>query len=322
MEYRRLGKTDLKVSYIGFGASPFGDIYGKTDEAEIAKTVDAAIDAGINLFDVAPSYGPHGLAETRLGKALSGKRNRVILNTKIGREDLGTTQKPDYVYDYSAEKVRSSLESSLRRLKTDYIDVYQVHDFTRNGNNKYIAEVTIPEMRKLQQEGKIKYIGINSKSIDDLLELAELAPVDTMLNFLHYNLLDQSLALKLSPFSRQNDIGLINASIFQMGLLTPAVKVPYGWNRNWEGEQGSIRQAVIEANDYCQSNGFCISDLALQFAIDYRGVDTTLIGIGRMTSLHRSLSALNQPISREHIEIVREKLAFITGFFNIPATTR
>jgi len=317
MKYRRLGKTNLMVSYLGFGASPLGDIYGKTDEDEIVRTVHAAIDAGINLFDVAPSYGPRGLAEERLGKALEGKRHQVILNTKVGREDYGTPLKPEYVYDYSPERVRASIDASLKRLKTDYIDVYQIHDFSYLGNNRYIAEVTIPELQKLQEAGKIRFIGINTKSVEDLLELAKMAPVDTMLNFLHYNIIDQSLAEELSPFARQNDIGLINASVLYMGLLTPTVKVTYGWNRKWEGEQARIRQAVLDANSYCEEHGFTISDLALKFAIEYDGVDTTLIGIGRMKSLERSLNTLKMDISQEHINHVRNMLSFIAQSYRV-----
>ncbi|MCL2059479.1 MAG: aldo/keto reductase [Oscillospiraceae bacterium] len=301
MQYRKLGNTGLKVSYLGIGASSLGDMYGKADDDEAVRMVDAAIDSGINFFDVAPSYGPRGLAEERLGKALAGKRGKVILNTKIGREDYGTTSKPAYAYDYTPEKVRSSIEDSLRRLRTDYIDVYQVHDFTNIKNHRYIAEYTIPEMRKLQAEGKIRYIGINSSSIDALIALASMTPVDTILNFLHYTLVDQSLGERLSPYARANGIGLINASILHMGLLTPTVRALYGWNRDWEGKPGKIREAVLEANKYCEGHGFSISDAAIRYAMDYDGVDSTLIGIGRMSSLERSLKALDKEIGEEHM---------------------
>jgi len=318
MEYRRLGKTDINVSYLGFGASPLGDMYGKTEIDEIMRTVDAAIDAGINYFDVAPSYGPRGLAEERLGKALHGKRDKIILNTKIGREDTGSVEKAEYIYDYSPEKVRSSVVESLRRLRTEYIDVYQVHDFTSLHDNRYIAEQTIPVMQKLREEGKIRFIGINSSSIGDLIDLASLSSIDTILNFTHYSLIDQTLDEKLSPFARKNDIGLINASILHMGLLTPSVRVLYNWNRTWDGDQARIKDAVFEANRYCESQGINISDIAIKFAMDYKGVDSTLIGIGRMNSLVRSLRAIELDIDDEHIKHVHEMLKFIPSIIRRP----
>src|ERR1035437_7502985 len=117
MEYRRLGKTNMNVSTLSFGASPLGSVF---DEVEGIKAVHYAIDHGINYFAVAPFYG-YTLAESRLGKALKGKRDRIFLATKCGR--YGNND-----FDFSYNRVLKSIDESLKRLQTDYVDVLQIHD--------------------------------------------------------------------------------------------------------------------------------------------------------------------------------------------------
>src|SRR5688500_14395537 len=120
MIFRPLGRTGLNVSIIGFGAATLGNEYGNVD-AEIGKrAVHAAIEHGINFFDTSPYYG-RTLSETRLGEALLGFRHKVILATKGVRIDLNK-------FDFSAEGLTRSLEDSLKRLRTDVIDLYQLHD--------------------------------------------------------------------------------------------------------------------------------------------------------------------------------------------------
>ena len=120
MLYRRLGKTELNVSVIGFGASPLGNVFDDCDESEGIRSVHCAIDLGINFFDVAPFYGIT-LAETRLGDALKGKRNDILLATKCGRYGLRD-------FDFSYQRILESADESLKRLKTDYVDLMQLHD--------------------------------------------------------------------------------------------------------------------------------------------------------------------------------------------------
>jgi len=120
MHYRRLGQTDMQVSALGFGASPLGNVFETTDEPEAIRAVQTALDLGITFFDVAPFYGDT-LAETRLGKALGTRRRDIFLATKCGRYAHGE-------FDFSAGRVRRSIDESLRRLRTDYVDLYQIHD--------------------------------------------------------------------------------------------------------------------------------------------------------------------------------------------------
>src|SRR5438309_4548073 len=115
MRYKRLGKTGLNVSVIGFGTAPFGNEFGAIDEIEAERSVAFAIDNGINFFDSSPYYG-RTLSETRLGKALEGRRNEVVLASKCGRYDVNE-------FNFSAPRVTTSVDESLKRLRTDHLDI-------------------------------------------------------------------------------------------------------------------------------------------------------------------------------------------------------
>ena len=184
MQYRPLGKTGMSVSAVAFGVSPLGDVFGTTDEAEGRRAVHAAIDLGINYFDVAPLYGLT-LAETRLGKALKGIRDRVFLATKCCRDNFQFS-------DFSAARVMASIDESLERLQTDHVDVLQIHD-VEFGDASQIMEETLPAARKVQQSGKARFIGITGLPVRYLRRLAEQAEIDTILSWGHYNLMEDEM---------------------------------------------------------------------------------------------------------------------------------
>src|SRR3954471_5609975 len=211
MEHRTLGPTGLEVSAIGFGASPLGNEFGEIGEAETTRAVHEAIDSGINFFDVSPYYG-RTLAESRLGQALLGKREKVVLATKCGRYD---TER----FDFSGDRIRSSIDESLRRLRTEYVDLFQAHDI-EFGNQKQIEEETIPAMREVQKSGKARFIGITSYQLGIMARIAHTLPVDTVLSYCRFNLFVRDMDDLLTPTLEQNKIGLINASPLHMGLLS------------------------------------------------------------------------------------------------------
>ena len=176
--------TGCAVPVLGFGAATLGEEYGPLDEAVGARAVHAAVDAGMTFFDVAPYYGC-GLAEERLGRALQGRSERVFLATKCARFGLDD-------FDFSAARVRSSLEESLRRLRTDRIDLLQIHDVEFGDPEQVIAE-TIPAARELQRAGKVRFVGITGLPVRLLRRIAERAAVDTILSYAHYTLLADGL---------------------------------------------------------------------------------------------------------------------------------
>jgi L-galactose dehydrogenase len=213
MEYRTLGKTEISVSVIGFGASPLGNEFGSIAATEGERAVHAAIDGGINFFDVSPYYG-RTLAEERLGSALDGQRRQVVLATKCGR--YGTDS-----FDFSAARVKSSVEESLRRLRTDYLDVLTAHDI-EFGDREQIVHETIPAMRGLQKQGKVRCLGISGLPLKMLADVGQRTEIDVVLSYCHYNLLVRDLDQWLTPTAKAHQIGMINAAPLHMRILTTA----------------------------------------------------------------------------------------------------
>lgn len=284
MKYRTLGGTGASVSILGFGASPLGDVFGTTDQAESNRAVHYAIDQGVNFFDVAPYYGKT-LAEERLGKALSGKRDEVFLATKCGRYDANS-------FDFSRKRTRESIDESLGRLATDHVDLLQVHD-VEFGDLRQIVEETIPALREIQREGKARFIGITGYSLRMLTEIAERAPVDTILSYCRYNLLITDMDALLTPFARERGIGLINASPLHMGVLTvqgaPA----------WHPAPAEVRGAGAAVVQLCVDRGLDPSQVALRFCLDHPYVATTLVGMSSREQVQKNVNALAMEIDRD-----------------------
>ena len=153
MEYRKLGNTGLELSILGYGASPLGNEFEEIDVLEGERAVHMAIDQGINFFDTSPFYG-RTLSEERLGRALGPRRKNIVLATKCGRYDMDD-------FDFSAARVRSSIDESLRRLRTDYVDIYQMHDVEFVDREQVLNEA-LPVARELQRAGKCRYVGITA----------------------------------------------------------------------------------------------------------------------------------------------------------------
>ncbi len=291
MRYKSLGRTGLHVSVIGFGGSPLGNEFGAVDSNEAKRAVAAAIERGINFFDVAPYYG-RTLAEERLGAALEGKRDKVVLATKAGRYDMAA-------FDFSAKRVRSSVEESLRRLRTDYIDVLTAHDI-EFGDREQIIHETIPEMRALAQEGKIRAVGISGLQLKMLADVAVRAQVDTVLSYCRYNLMLRDLDKWLRPVLQERQIGLINASPLHMRLLTKAGAPA------WHPAPQAVKQAASEVVRLCGEN---IATFSLAFCLDHPYISSTLVGISNAAEVMSNLCALEERFPAALLEQVDQIVA-------------
>ncbi|HSV27481.1 MAG TPA: aldo/keto reductase, partial [Sedimentisphaerales bacterium] len=250
MIYRVLGKTGLSVSIVGYGASPLGAEFGAIDPEEGRLAVGAAIASGINYFDVAPYYG-RTLAESRLGEFLQGKRKDIILATKCARYDVKG-------FDFSQKRILASIDESLKRLRTDWVDIFQIHD-VEYGSGRQILEEAIPAAHKVMQSGKARFVGITGYPVHCLKRIAEQSEIDTILTYCRYNLLDTSADEVLSPLAKKHNIGLVNASPLHMRALTNT-GVP-----DWHPAPARVAEAAAKAARHCKSKGVDIADLAMQF---------------------------------------------------------
>jgi L-galactose dehydrogenase len=278
MTYRQLGRTQLQVSRIGFGAAPLGDVYGQVDANEAISAVQEAIDCGITLFDVSPYYG-RTLAESRLGEALVGRRDKVVLATKCGR--YGVSE-----FDFSAERITASCEESLKRLRTDYLDVLQAHD-VEFGDEDQIVEETIPALRRLVEQGKARVIGITGLSLKNLVAIASRAKVDCMISYCRYNLMIDDMNAILTPFAKEQGIGIINGSPLHMGVLTEH-EVP-----EWHPAPTEIREAGRRVVELCKEHGVSAPLVGLRFCLEHPYVSSTLVGMASRELVRANLKALS-----------------------------
>ena len=306
MEYRPLGKTGARVSVLGFGASPLGNEFRQIDPAEGERAVHVAIDNGINLFDVSPYYG-RTLAETRLGAALAGRRDKVFLATKCGRYDSDA-------FDFSAARITASIDESLQRLRTDYLDLFQAHDI-EFGDREQIINETIPAMRKLQQAGKTRFVGITALPLRVLADVAERGGVDTILSYCRYNPLIQDLDELLTPFAEEHGIGLINASPLHMRVLT-AEGPP-----SWHPAPAPVQEAGAKLVAVFERHGVDPAAYALRFCCDHPYVSSTLVGLSNPAHVLQNLKALTFKITpelRQEVEAIVEPVKSMTWWSGRP----
>ncbi len=294
MIYRPLGQTGLEVSILGFGASPLGAEFGPIDPEEGRRAVLAAIDLGVNYFDVAPYYG-RTLAETRLGEFLKGKRQDIILATKVGRYDAN-------FFDFSAERVVRSVDESLKRLQTDWIDVIQIHDI-EYGDRSQIIHETIPALQRLKESGKVRFVGVTGYPLLQFVDILQQQSVDTVLSYCRYDLFDTSLADVLTPVVREKNVGLINAAPLHMRLLTNTGAPP------WHPAPMRVQAMGEQVADFCQRQGVDIASLALQFALDYPDVATTIVGMCREEEVQMNVAAVGNPPDPEILAAVQKMIA-------------
>jgi L-galactose dehydrogenase len=291
MEYRKLGKTGMEISIVGYGASPLGNVFDKTDESEGKRAVHYAIDHGINYFDVAPMYGVT-LAETRLGKALKGKRDKIFLATKCCRYD-------EDEFDFSAKRVEISIDESLKRLQTDHVDVYQIHDVEFGDKNQVLNE-TIPAALKVKESGKARFIGITGLPIHYLKYIAEQTDIDTLLTWAHYNLVEDEMDIYLTPTCKKKGIGLINSSPLLQRLLTER-PIP-AWHRS----PAALRNKIPEVATLCKDYGWDLADVAMRYCLDHPFVATTIVGMSKQRNVEANIKVLNIESNQELLAKIEE----------------
>ena len=307
MEIRELGGSGLKVSALGLGCMGMSEFYGGTDEKESIATIHRSLELGITFLDTADVYGPHK-NEVLVGKAIKGKRDRVVLATKFGilRDPTnpqlrGVNGKADYV--------RSSCDASLRRLGVDHIDLYYQH---RVDPNTPIEE-TVGAMAQLVKEGKIRFIGLSEAGASTLRRAVKVHPVAALQT--EYSLWTRDPEDEILATTRELGIGFVAYSPLGRGFLTGQFKrfedlAPDDFRRNSPRFQGENFQKNLDlvkrVQQLAKEKGCTPSQLALAWVLA-QGKDVAPIpGTKRRAYLEDNAGALNVRLTAEDLRRIDE----------------
>ncbi len=294
MQYRPLGNTGMNVSILGLGCAPLGGAYGAFEQAEAIRAVHLALDNGINILDTSPYYGATK-SETVLGKALQGiPRERYFLSTKLGRYGLDD-------FDFSAERVRRSVDESLARLGVEYVDILLCHDIEFVSLDQIVNE-TLPAVYEIQAQGKARFVGVSGLPLKIYPAILDRARLDVILSYCHYSLNDSSLEL-LVPYLQSKQVGIMNAAATSMGLLTESGPPA------WHPASQEIKAACAQAAQYCRARDVNIVQLAVQYALANPNFATTFVGTAHPEEVLNNIRWAEEPLDEQLLAEVQEILA-------------
>ena len=296
MENRPLGRTGLTVSQLSLGGAAFGQQYGPVSLQDATETVQAALDAGINLIDTSAYYG-QGRSEEILGEILAtGLRRQFTLCTKAGRLDRDR-------FDFTAAGMRACLEGSLQRLQTDHVEILLAHDIEFADDYERIFDETASVLYALKQEGKCRFIGMSGYPLGLLRQAIERCQLDVVISYCHYNLQNNRLLSELLPVAEARGVGVLNASPLAMGLLTPQGPPP------WHPASETIKQHCRDAARFCEEIGQNIATLGMQFCYAESQIPSTITGTAKRAELEANLKALASPPDPALLAAVQQRLA-------------
>ena len=299
MKYGYLNKNGLKVSSMGLGCWAFagGSYWGNQEEQDSIDTIMAAMEAGINFFDTAEMYGD-GKSEEVVGKALQHCRDKAVIATKAASANL------------SAEKLVEACERSLKRLKTDYVDLYQIHW----PNRSVPFEETAKALEQLLQQVKVRAIGLCNFGVQDLEAICKVAEVIT--DQLPYGLLWRAIEDEILPQCIKKEAGILCYSPLSQGLLTGKYKTPddvplgitgtrfYSHERSnaRHGEKGfeaETFEAIARIRKICEKLGEPMGNVSIAWLLQQKGIASVLVGARVPAQLIENIKATDLELSNE-----------------------
>ena len=307
MEYRKLG--DLEVSVIGYGAWGIGGapFWKNEGDKKSIDSIKASFDQGINIFDTAPVYG-FGHSEKLIGEALKPVRENVILATKCGlrwdKESLSALRK-----DASRKSILEEIDQSLKRLGTDWIDLYQVHWPDVETSHQETMETLL----EIQEQGKIRSIGVSNYSAVQIKECSQYAKIISLQP--EYSLLAREIEKETVPLCIENDIGIIAYSPLSSGVLTGK----YDKNTKFKDWRGKGIIGTFAGEGYTKNiskvdllkvialkEGKTCGQMAINWALRQPGLTTALVGVKNPVQMEENLKSIGWQPSKENCEKIEQ----------------
>jgi len=295
MEYRVLGSTGLRVSRISLGGTAFAGFFGEKPNVAV---INRAIELGVNYFDIAPWYTNSEALFGGVFKASNLPRQNFHVATKVGRY-----QNREDPFDFSADTVRESVYRSLDIIGVDYVDLIQVHDLEFSPSIDIIVQETLPMLQELREKGLIKNIGIAGYDLGYLMQVVDQSSVQlqTILSYCRATLQDSTLVDPwFHGFFQEKDLGIINASINGMGVLSP--KGPADWH---PGSQ-HIKDVCQNAAKYCEDNHVSLPRLTAHFASTHDFVVTNIISTNVVKELEENIESFIRPLNEKEEQVLEK----------------
>lgn len=285
MERRKLGNTDLELPILSFGASSLGAEFRGVTLDEVFASIRVALELGLNFIDTSPFYG-RGMSEVMLGVALKDvQRDDYLMCTKFGRYDV------DH-FDFSAKRVAESIDVSLHRLGCGHLDIVLCHDIEFVDIQQVIDE-TIPALRKQQEAGKIRYIGVSGYPQKIFHKVLEQTDLDCVLSYNQYTLQNTRFLDETIPLLKERGVGIMNAGPFSARLLTNSTLPP------WFRDPKEVQDAARQAAEHCSAKGVDIAELALQFSLRHPEIATTVAGSANPDNIRKWVEWAEKPVNEE-----------------------
>ncbi len=326
MKMMKWGKSDIRVSRAALGtwAIGGGSAWGENDDSQSIETIRGCLDVGINAIDTAPAYN-FGHSEEVIGKALVGIREKVVISTKCGLvwdgQEGSLFQEKEgkrIVRNLSKESIKQEVEKSLRRLGTDYIDLYITHWQSIEPYVTPIAE-TMEALMELKQEGKIKAIGASNVNADQIKEYVKYGQLDVIQE--KYNILDRRAEKDLLPLCENYNITFQAYSPLEQGLLTGGISKDFvpqtGSARHgkyWfdKGRLTTVIEMLEQWEDLCEKYSVTKGNLAIAWILFQSPLIQVLCGARSLGNLQENAKALNVQLSKEDAMNMRSLAENIT----------
>ena len=308
-----IGSRGIRVSALGFGGAPIGNLYSPVAEAEAQAALQEALNAGIRYFDTAPFYG-HGLSEQRVGRALAGRpRESFVLSTKVGRRIVADESQQGplndgyavrgsrALFDYSRDGVRRSFDASLSRLKLDYIDILLLHDIGRMTHGSQHAEIlrqaldeALPAMAALRDAGAVGAIGLGVNEQDVCLEVLAHFELDCILLAGRYSLLEQENSAQLMALALTRGVAILAAGPYSSGLLGPPGGP--GTTYNYTAVDEATLARAREIYRHCAEEQVDVGAAALQCPLGHPAVAGVVAGQRSAAEVRSAVQRLTTPV--------------------------